>query len=130
MEELDLSYEIKTYKRSATGTAPPELKRVHPLGKSPLLEVHPPSAQAITLAESGPILEHLLDHYSDGKLAPRKFVTGKENQVGGETESWLRYRYFMHYAEGSLMSPIQVQLIMNGKLSLSHGIVPTRLETN
>ncbi|RHZ45319.1 glutathione S-transferase [Aspergillus thermomutatus] len=117
MEELNLSYNIKTYKRGPNGVAPPELKQIHPLGKSPIVSVQPPDAsQPMVLVESAPILEYFLDHFggANARLVPQRYQPGREGQLGGETESWMRYRYYMHYAEGSLMSPIQVQLIMNG----------------
>ncbi|PWY86754.1 glutathione S-transferase [Aspergillus heteromorphus CBS 117.55] len=116
MEELNLEYTVQTFKRQPNGTAPPELKQIHPLGKSPLVSVTPPEAtEPMVLAESGPILEYFLDHFggADTSLIPARYTPGKEGKLGGETASWMRYRYFMHYAEGSLMSPIQVQLIMN-----------------
>lgn len=117
MEELNLSYEVKMFKRGPNGIAPPELKEFHPLGKSPIVSIQAPSmAKPLVLAESGPILEYFLDHFgAESNLVPKRYAHGEEGQLGGETESWMRYRYYMHYAEGSLMSPIQVQLIMNGK---------------
>lgn len=122
MEELNLSYEIKTFKRGPNGIAPPELKQIHPLGKSPIVSILPPGAtEPMVMAESGPILEYFLDHFggAEAALIPKRYIDGKEGQLGGETESWMRYRYYMHYAEGSLMSPIQVQLIMNGNIKTS-----------
>jgi glutathione S-transferase len=117
MEELNLSYEIKTYKRGPNGIAPPELKQIHPLGKSPIVSIQPQGAsQSMVLVESAAIMEYFLDHFGgpNTRLIPERYQPGREGQLGGETESWMRYRYYMHYAEGSLMSPIQVQLIMNG----------------
>ncbi|PKX99622.1 glutathione S-transferase [Aspergillus novofumigatus IBT 16806] len=115
MEELNLSYNIRTYKRGPNGIAPPELKHIHPLGKSPIVSVEPADASPMVLVESAAIIEYFLDHFSgpNTHLVPQRYRPGREGQVGGETEAWMRYRYFMHYAEGSLMSPIQVQLIMN-----------------
>lgn len=117
MEELNLSYEIKTYKRDPSGVAPLKLQQIHPLGKSPIVSVQLPQMEKpLVLAESAPIMEYFLDFFGGSWLMPRRFIQGKENQIGGETESWMRYRFFMHYIEGSLMSPIQVQLIMNGNV--------------
>ncbi|KAE8386242.1 glutathione S-transferase [Aspergillus alliaceus] len=120
LEELSLPYEIKAYSRNPNGTAPDALKTIHPLGKSPLVSITPPpEAQKgpIVLAESGPIIEYLLSHSGeDAKakaLVPEQWKKGEEGELGGETEAWMRYRYWMHYAEGSLMSPVQVHLIMN-----------------
>ncbi|PYH87814.1 glutathione S-transferase [Aspergillus ellipticus CBS 707.79] len=116
MEELNLTYTIKPFKRQPNGTAAPELKQIHPLGKSPIISILPPGEpEPMILAESGPIIEYFLDHFGGGErgLIPGRYVAGKEGMLGGETQSWMRYRYFMHYAEGSLMSPVQVWLIMN-----------------
>src|SRR6185295_20210501 len=87
LEELGLEYDIKRYQRDAQSMlAPPELRAVHPLGKSPVI-----SDGGVTIAESGAILEYLVDTYGKGRLKP----TGAPDL--------LQYRYFMHYAEGSLM---------------------------
>ncbi|KAL8901185.1 MAG: hypothetical protein Q9207_005331 [Kuettlingeria erythrocarpa] len=102
LEELKVDYELKTYKR-VNMLAPPEFKKIHPLGKSPLLSIQAEgAAEPLVLAESGVITEYLIDHFGPS-LAPKRWLEGKENQVQGETEEWLRYRYFMHYAEGTLM---------------------------
>ncbi|KAF7594732.1 hypothetical protein BBP40_008439 [Aspergillus hancockii] len=113
MEELNLSYEIQTYKRGANGVAPPEMKQIHPLGKSPILSISAPDAQPLDLAESSAIFEYLLDHFQGANLIPKRYIDGKEGQPGGETESWLRYRYYMHYTEGSFTPVVVTQLLMN-----------------
>jgi len=96
LEELSVPYEIKRYARDAkTQLAPPEMKRVHPLGKSPILE-----HDARTLVETGAIVEYLLDTFDDGTLRPK-----------AGTDAHLRHRFFLHYAEGSLMPPLLVKLI-------------------
>ena len=85
LEELGLPYEIRHYQRDAkTSLAPPELKAVHPLGKSPVI-----TDGALTVAESGAILEYLVDRYGEGRLKPTA------------EQDLLHYRYFMHFAEGS-----------------------------
>src|ERR1051325_4988342 len=90
LEELELPYEIKRYQRDPnTMLAPPELRAVHPLGKSPVI-----TDSGQTLAESGAIIEYLMEKYGNGRLAPA---------IG--TPARLRYRYWMHYAEGSAMPP-------------------------
>ncbi|RYE93205.1 MAG: glutathione S-transferase, partial [Myxococcales bacterium] len=99
LEELKLEYEIIRYQRQANMLAPPELKRVHPLGKSPVIE-----AGGRVLAESGAIVEALIDQYAPGTLAPAR-----------GTPEHGRYLYFMHYAEGSLMPPLLLRLVL-GKL--------------
>lgn len=98
LEELDLPYDIKIYKRnSATMLAPPELKAVHPLGKSPVL-----TDGDLTLAESGAILEYLIDRYGNGRLKPEP-----------NTPEYLRYNYWLHYAEGSAMPPLLLKLVFD-----------------
>ncbi|KAJ7618195.1 glutathione S-transferase-like protein [Mycena polygramma] len=108
LEELGLPYDIETYKRDpATEVAPPELMEVHPLGKSPVLTI---GAHAV--AESALIVEYLCEHFRPA-LIPSKWKDGCEGALGGETEEYMRYRYFMHYAEGSLMALVQVALVSN-----------------
>ncbi|MEO7325637.1 MAG: glutathione S-transferase [Dokdonella sp.] len=96
LEELDLAYEIVRYQRGPqTMLAPESLRRVHPLGKSPVL-----TDEDRVLAESGAIVEYLVDHYGKGHLAPAR-----------DTAERLRYTYWLHYAEGSAMSPLLLKLI-------------------
>ncbi|KAF7118008.1 hypothetical protein CNMCM5793_007377 [Aspergillus hiratsukae] len=73
------------------------------------------ASQPMVLVESAAIIEYFLDAFGgpNTRLVPPRYQPGAEGQLGGETEAWMRYRYYMHYAERSLMSPIQVQLIMN-----------------
>jgi glutathione S-transferase len=96
LEELGLPYELVTYQGDPqTILAPPALRAIHPLGKSPVI-----TDDGIAIAESGAILEYLVERHGGGRLAPA---------VG--TPAHLRYRYFLHYAEGSLMPPLLVKLI-------------------
>ncbi|MCB9759688.1 MAG: glutathione S-transferase [Alphaproteobacteria bacterium] len=96
LEELELPYELKVYPRDpATMRAPPELARLHPLGKAPVVTLGD-----LVLAESGAILEHLAEAH--GRLRP---APGSDAMVP--------YRYWLHYAEGSLMPPLLVKLIMD-----------------
>ena len=98
LEELGLPYELKLYRRDPkTMLAPPELRAVHPLGKSPVITDGP-----LTLAESGAILEYLADRYGAGRLAPQP-----------ATPERLKYSYWLHYAEGSLMPPLLMKLILD-----------------
>jgi glutathione S-transferase len=118
LEELKLSYELKTFKRGKDMLAGPELKEVHPLGKSPVISVESPATtKPIVLAESGAIVEFLSDHFGTG-LIPKRYQEDKEGQVGGETETWLRYKFYMHYAEGSIMSMLLIALVA-GSMFLS-----------
>ncbi len=96
LEELTLPYEVRRYERDRkTMLAPPELKRVHPLGKSPLVE-----DEGRVIAETGAIVEYLVDK-ADGRLGPP-----------ARREDRLRYRHFLHYAEGSMMPPLLAMLIV------------------
>ncbi|KIW70182.1 hypothetical protein, variant 2 [Phialophora macrospora] len=123
-EELGVPYELETYKRTKERLAPPELKEVHPLGKSPVVTIEVPgSSTPIVLAESAAISEYFCDYY-DGKgksLVPTRYRAGKDGQLGGETDSWLRYRMLMHYAEGSLMPLMLLSLIVG---SIRNAAVP------
>jgi glutathione S-transferase len=96
LEELGLPYEIKRYQRDAkTMLAPAELRAVHPLGKSPVI-----SDGEVTLAESGAIVEYLASRH--GNLVPKQ-----------KTPEHLRYIYWMHFAEGSMMPPLLLKLIFD-----------------
>jgi glutathione S-transferase len=96
LEELELPYEIRRYERDrATMLAPPELRRVHPLGKSPVIE-----REGRVVAETGAIVEYLVE-FADGRLG-----------APPHREDALRYRHFLHYAEGSLMPPLYVKLVL------------------
>lgn len=121
MEELGIPYELKTFKRSKDLLAPPELKQIHPLGKSPVISIDVPGGKPLVLAESGLIVEYLAKHYGQpGKeFVPKEWQEGKENTVGGETEEWIRYRYYMHFAEGSLMPFLVLSLVVQRE-SLQH----------
>jgi glutathione S-transferase len=101
LEELEIPYEVRRYARDAkTMLAPPELKRVHPLGKSPLIE-----DAGLVIAETGAIVEYLVVK-GDGRLGPP-----------AHRDAALRWRHFLHYAEGSLMPPLLVLLVL-GRLGL------------
>jgi len=101
--------------------APKELKEVHPLGKSPMISVQATSAaEPRIIAESALIVEYLTDHFGEW-LIPDRYASGKEGQVGGETEEWMRFRYFMHYAEGSLMPFLAIGLVFGRKKYLKVG---------
>ncbi len=98
LEELGVPYEIKKYQRNAqTMLAPPELTRVHPLGKSPVI-----TDNSVTVAESGAIMEYLLETYGAGRLTPAP-----------GTEDKRRFTYWMHFAEGSAMPPLLLKLIFD-----------------
>ena len=96
LEELGLPYEVKRYARDPkTMLAPPSLKAIHPLGKSPVID-----DGGFILAETGAITEYLVEK-ADGRLGPP-----------AHREAALRYRHFLHYAEGSLMPPLLLLLVI------------------
>ena len=102
LEELGVPYEIKRYQRDAkTMLAPPELRAVHPLGKSPVI-----SDGDLTIAESGAIVEYLADKYGGRGPAPSL-------APAAGTPERLRYTYWMHFAEGSAMPPLLMKLIFD-----------------
>lgn len=95
--------------------APEELKQIHPLGKSPTLALSAAASdKPIILAESGNIHEYVCEHFGR-QLIPKQWKDGMEGKIGGETEEYLRYRYFMHYAEGSFMSLLMLVLFTTSK---------------
>ena len=99
LEELGLDYTVLRYQRDpATMLAPPSLRAVHPLGKSPVLV-----DGEHTLAESGAVLEYLVERYD----AARRFAPSPG------TPEHLRYRYWLHYAEGSAMPPMLLSLVFS-----------------
>ena len=103
LEELGLEYDIKFYQRDPkTMLAPAALRAVHPLGKSPVV-----TDGDLTIAESGAIIEYLVERYGNGRLIP-----------AAGTSQRLRYRYWLHYAEGSAM-PLLVMKLIFGRLPSS-----------
>ena len=98
LEELGVPYEVKRYQRDPkTMLAPAELRQVHPLGKSPVV-----TDDGTTVAESGAIVEFLVDRYDRTGLRP---------PVG--SADYQRYRYWLHYAEGSAMPPLLLNLVVS-----------------
>lgn len=98
LEELGIEYEIKYYERdSETMLAPASLRAMHPLGKSPII-----TDDGLTLAESGAIIEYIVERYGKGKLAP----------APGTAQEW-RYKYWLHYAEGSAMPLLVMKLVLD-----------------
>ena len=98
LEELGIPYEIQKYERDAkTMLAPPALLKVHPLGKSPVI-----TEDGVTVAESGAIIEYLLEKHGAGRLMPP-----------AGTPERLRFTYWLHFAEGSAMSPLLMKLVFD-----------------
>lgn len=98
LEELELQYEVRHYKRDPkTMLAPPELRQVHPLGKSPVI-----TDEAHTVAETGLIIDYIISRHGNGRLAPAP-----------DSEQRLQYEYWLHYAEGSAMPPLLLHLVFD-----------------
>ena len=98
LEELGVPYEVVRHERDKkTMLSPPSLLAVHPLGKSPVIV-----DEGVTMAETGAIIEYLLERYGNGRLEP----------VRGTPER-RRYTYWMHYAEGTLMPILVMKLVFN-----------------
>ena len=98
LEEMGLEYEVKRYERNtATMLAPPELRAIHPLGKSPVIQ-----DGDIVVAETGAIIEYLLSAYPGHGLKPT-----------AGTAAGRRFTYWLHYAEGSAMSPLLLKLVFS-----------------
>ncbi|MEH2481318.1 glutathione S-transferase [Nitrobacteraceae bacterium AZCC 2146] len=95
LEELGVPYEIVRYNRQPNMLAPPALRAIHPLGKSPVI-----TDNGNTIAESGAIIEYIVDTYGAGRLIPPP-----------GTPERLRFTYWLHYAEGSAMPPLLLKLI-------------------
>lgn len=97
LEELEVPYEIRKYQRDpATMLAPPELRAVHPLGKSPVI-----TEDGLTIAETGAIIEYILARHGQGRLAPPQ-----------DSADFWRFRHWMHHAEGSAMPPLVMTLVL------------------
>lgn len=108
LEELGVPYEVKRYERNKqTMLAPPELKAIHPLGKSPVI-----TQEGKTIAETGAIVEYLIERHGQGRLIPP-----------AGTDDRLRYTYWLHYAEGSAMTPLLLKLIFSRMASSAPGLM-------
>lgn len=106
LEELAVPYELRRYQRDPeTMLAPRELRAIHPLGKSPVV-----TDGEDVVAESGAIIEYILDRHDRGHLRPEP-----------GTPEHLQYRYWLHYAEGSAMSPLLLKLVF---MRLEQGVGP------
>ena len=112
LEELGVPYEVRHYQRDAvTNLAPPELKAIHPLGKSPLLE-----DSGRVIQESGAIAEYLCDNYGGEALVPAR-----------GTDDHVRHLELIHFAEGSAMTPIILNIYL-GRLGEAAAPVKPRID--
>jgi glutathione S-transferase len=115
LEELGLEYKIVPYQRDpVTRFAPPAIKSVHPLGKSPVIR-----DGALVVAESGAIVEYLVGRYGDGRLAPRRDFTSPD---------YVSYLHWLHFAEGSAMLPLLLKLYV-GRLKEAGAPLSPRIES-
>lgn len=97
LEELGLDYEIKAYKRLASGMAPPEMRNAHPLGKAPIVEI-----DGVTMAESGGVVQYVLERHGNGRLMPDR-----------ASPEYAKFLELLHYAEGSFSPPVIMVLLGN-----------------
>jgi len=117
LEEIGAPYQIVRFERDATRRAPAELAEIHPLGKAPVIR-----DGDLVLAESGAIVEYLVERHGGGRLAPRP-----------DTAAWGRYLQWLHFAEGSAILPLLLDLFLDmgmipgGKDGLLGGFVRTEL---
>jgi glutathione S-transferase len=108
LEELGVPYEVKRYERDAqTQLAPVALRAIHPLGKSPVI-----TDNGTVIAETGAIIEYLIETYGQGRLIP---------PVGSAER--LRYTYWLHYAEGSAMTPLLLKLVFTALPARAPGLL-------
>lgn len=108
LEELGVPYEVKRYERDAqTMLAPVELRAIHPLGKSPVI-----TDSGKVIAETGAIIEYIIETYGQGRLIP-----------AAGTADRLRYTYWLHYAEGSAMTPLLLKLVFTALPTRAPGLL-------
>ena len=112
LEELDLPYSIVRYEREPTMFAPESLKKIHPLGKSPVIK----DGERV-VAESGVILEYLLETHGGGRFVP-----------AAGSEAFRKYRYWMHYAEASLMPQLLLKMY-TGRIGDAARTVADRIDS-
>ena len=111
LEELGLEYELQSFEREANGAAPPPMKALHALGRAPVIR-----DGDTVLAESGAIVEYIVRRYGDGRLA-----------VAPHAPQFARYAYWMHFAEGSLMSLMLIALVLSRVPEAGESPVRTRI---
>jgi glutathione S-transferase len=112
-EELGLEYKLEIFPREGNGAAPSPLKAIHPLGKAPVIR-----DGDTVLAESGAIVEYIVHRYGAGRLAPR-----------ADDPAFARYLYWLHFAEGSLMSLMLIALMLSRVPEASASPVTARIDT-
>ena len=113
MEELGLEYKLEIFPREVTGAAPSPLKTIHALGKAPVIR-----DGDTVLAESGAIVEYIVNRHGGGRLAPRLDVP-----------AYARYLYWLHFAEGSFMSLMLIALTLSRVPEAAGNPVTARVDT-
>jgi len=111
MEELDLPYALEVFPREPNGAAPPPYKEIHALGRAPAIR-----DDETVLAESGAIVDYLVHRHANGRLALRP-----------EDPAYARYAYWLHFAEGSLMSLLLIVLVLSRVKEASASPVSVRI---
>ena len=114
MEELDIEYKLDIFPRETTGASPSPLKAIHALGKAPVIR-----DGDLVLAESGAIVEYLVHRYGGGRLALRPDAP--------DPHAYARYLYWLHFAEGSLMSLMLIALVLSRIPEAGASPVTTRI---
>ena len=97
MEELGLDYQLERFQREQNGAAPEAMKSIHALGRAPMIR-----DGDTVLAESGAIVEYVVHRYGNGRLV-----------VAPDAAAYPRYVYWLHFAEGSLMSLLLIALVLS-----------------
>ncbi len=107
-ETYGVEYEIMCYQRNKTHLAPKALSDIHPMGKAPIVVIERPNQEKLVLAESALIIEYLLNHYDKDK----RFYPSDD-------KAWQEYTFWLHFAEGSLMPPLVMTLILGKSVERS-----------
>ena len=111
MEELGLEYKLEVFPREPNGAAPPPFKQIHALGKAPIIR-----DGDTVLAESGAVVDYIVQRYGNGRLA-----------VQPKAPEFARYLYWLHFAEGSLMSLMLIALVLSRVPEANESPVRTRI---
>ena len=113
MEELGLDYQLERFQREDNGAAPDAMKAIHPLGRAPIIR----DGETV-LAESGAIVEYILSRYGNGRLA-----------IAPDAAAYPRYIYWLHFAEGSLMTLLLIALTLSRIPEAGASPLGTRVQT-
>ena len=118
LEELELPYAIQSHTRDPkTRLAPPSLTAIHPLGKSPVIVAKQANGDDMTVIESGAIIDYVIRRYGGGRLAP-----------DAASADYDRYQQWLHYAEGSAMLPLMLNMYV-GRLGEAGAPLHPRIQS-